>query len=177
MVIWLSGAYGVGKSTLARALAGRIDAPLLFDAEELGNAVRDSYPGCPYGPIFEDYPLWAEFCYRLLKDIHHTFHKNLLVPMTLVRQASYTNILEKLRGDGIKTHLFILEASYPTIHDRILARGETEDCWCMQNIEMARAATAAMPDGIHLATDGKSVEELASLVLEALQQPTDRTDQ
>ena len=44
-----------------------------FDAEEVGNAVRGNYPGCPYGYIFEDYPLWGEFCYLLLKDIHEKF--------------------------------------------------------------------------------------------------------
>lgn len=169
MVIWISGAYGVGKSTLARALRDRMDDALLFDAEAIGNAVRDSYPDCPYGFVFEDYPLWASFCYSLIKDIHTVFHKNLLVPMTLVRQSSHANILEKLRQDGITTRLFILEASYQTIHDRILARGETEDCWCMQNLEMARTGAAALPGGIHLQTDGKTAEELAAGVLRMLE--------
>ena len=54
MIIWISGAYGVGKSTLADAMAAKINNVLIFDAEEVGNAVRGSYPGCPYGYIFED---------------------------------------------------------------------------------------------------------------------------
>lgn len=131
---------------------------LIFDAEEVGNAVRGNYPGCPYGYIFEDYPLWGEFCYLLLKDIHEKFHKDILVPMTLVRRGSY-DIIEKLNRDGIKTHLVVLEASYQTIHDRILARGEEVGCWCMENIELARAGSAALP-GIHIATDGRTVDEL-----------------
>ena len=52
MIIWISGAYGVGKSTLAEALASRIDNALIFDAEEVGNAVRGNYPDDPYGYIF-----------------------------------------------------------------------------------------------------------------------------
>ena len=44
MIIWISGAYGVGKSTLAEALAGRMGDALVFDAEEVGNAVRESVP-------------------------------------------------------------------------------------------------------------------------------------
>ena len=88
MIIWISGAYGVGKSTLADALAERMENPLIFDAEEVGNAVRGNYPDFPYGYVFEDYPLWGEFCYRLLKDIHDNFQKDILVPMTLVRSAS-----------------------------------------------------------------------------------------
>lgn len=164
MIIWISGAYGVGKSTLADALAEKMGNAIVFDAEEVGNAVRGNYPSNPYGYIFEDYPLWGEFCYRLLKDIHSTFHRDILVPMTLVRVHSYYDIIERLVRDGIRTYFVILEASYDSIHDRILARGEDEDCWCMKNIEMARTSSAALPEGIHIDTDGRGVDELAEIL-------------
>lgn len=167
MIIWLSGPYGVGKSTLAENMANHMDNALIFDAEELGNAVRENYPDHPYGFIFEDYPLWGEFCYLLLKDIHEKFHKNILVPMTLLRRKSY-NTIEKLLLDGIKTELVVLEASHQTVHDRILARGEEEGCWCMENIELARAGSASLP-GIHIQTDGKTVDELRDEVLAQIQ--------
>jgi len=162
MIIWISGAYGVGKSTLAEAMAAKMENALIFDAEEVGNAVRENYPDCPYGYIFEDYPLWGDFCYMLLKDIHEKFHKDILVPMTLVRKESY-GIIEKLNQSVIETHLVILEASYQTVHDRILARGEEEGCWCMENIELARSGSAALP-GIHIWTDGRTVDELCNSV-------------
>lgn len=163
MIIWISGPYGVGKSTLAEAMADKMEKALIFDAEEVGNAVRENYPDCPYGYIFEDYPLWSEFCYMLLKDIHEKFQKDILVPMTLLREKSYS-IIEKLNRDGIKTHLVVLEASYQTVHDRILARGEEESCWCMENIALAREGSATLP-GIHLQTDNRTVAELAAFVM------------
>ena len=163
MIIWISGPYGVGKSTLAESLAARMKNALIFDAEEVGNAVRENYPDCPYGYIFEDYPLWGEFCYMLLKDIHEKFRKNILVPMTLLRKESY-GIIEKLNRDGIDTRLVVLEASYQTVHDRILDRGEEEECWCMENIELARAGCAALP-GIHIQTDDKTIDALCDEVL------------
>lgn len=55
MILWISGAYGVGKSALAKAMAEKMEHALLFDAEEVGNAVRENYPNCPWGYIFEDY--------------------------------------------------------------------------------------------------------------------------
>ena len=112
MIIWLSGAYGVGKSTLAEALANHIDNSTVFDAEEVGNAVRENYPGEPFGVVFEDYPLWCEFTYQLLKDLHCNYHYNILVPMTLLRQNSYDTILKRLIEDGIDTQLIVLEGSY-----------------------------------------------------------------
>lgn len=166
MIIWISGAYGVGKSTLAEALTGRMENAMIFDAEEVGNAVRGNYPGEPYGVVFEDYPLWCDFNYMLLKDLHQTFRRDILVPMTIVRQSSYTNIIARLKDDGIDTRLIILEGRHDTIHDRILARGEDEDCWCMQNIEMSSSGSGAVSGGFHIPTDGRSVDELADIVVE-----------
>lgn len=165
MIIWISGAYGVGKSTLAEALVNRIEHAMIFDAEEVGNAVRENYPDEPYGVIFEDYPLWCEFNYMLLKDIHSKFERNILVPMTLVRQNSYSNIIKRLMADGIDTKLIVLEGTYQCIHDRILARGEEEGCWCMENIEMSSNGSKAITDGFHISTDDKSVDELAEIVI------------
>lgn len=166
MIIWISGPYGVGKSTLAEALEKKIENAMIFDAEEVGNAVRGNYPNDPYGYIFEDYPLWSVFCCQLLKDIHSTFRKNILVPMTLVRPSSYENIVQKLLDDGVDVKLIILEANYANVHDRILARGEEEDCWCMENIEMSSSASKAIEGGYHICTDGKAVAEIAESVLD-----------
>ena len=163
MILWISGPYGVGKSTLAERIAAKLENALIFDAEEVGNAVRENYPNCPHGYIFEDYPLWGEFCYKLLRDIHENYHQNILVPMTLVRRGSY-RIIRKLRRAGIDTKLFILEASCQTVRERILTRGEEEGCWCMENIEFSRAGASALP-GVYIRTDNRSPEELCELVL------------
>ena len=164
MIIWISGPYGVGKSTLAEVLADKMENALIFDAELVGDAVRSNYPDDPYGYIYEDYPLWGEFCCKLITDVHNTFHKDILVPMTLLRSTSYENIIKKLRESGVETHLVVLEASYDSVHDRILARGEEEGCWCMENISLAREGCSALP-GLHINTDGISVPALAELVL------------
>lgn len=166
MIVWISGPYGVGKSTLAELMAARMGNAWIFDAEEVGNAVRDNYPDRPHGLIFEDYPLWGDFCCRLLKDVHASCRKDILVPMTLLRKESY-RIIEALQRAGIDTRLVILEATYETVRDRILARGEAEDCWCMEHIEPSRSGSAELP-GLHVATDGRTAEELCELVLSQL---------
>lgn len=163
MIIWISGPYGVGKSTFAEALAPKMGGAIIFDAEEVGNAVRENYPGEPFGVVFEDYPMWGKFCAALLKDIHKMYGKDILVPMTLVRKKSQ-EIIENLNSGGIDTRLVILEASHETVHDRILMRGEEEDCWCMENIEMSRAGSSSL-DGIKISADEKTPEEIADEVL------------
>ena len=146
MIIWISGPYGVGKSTLAEALAPKMGGAIIFDAEEVGNAVRENYPGEPFGVVFEDYPMWGKFCAALLKDIHKMYGKNILVPMTLVRKKSQ-EIIDNLNSGGIDTRL-----------------GEDEDCWCMENIEMSREGSSSL-DGIKISADEKTPEEIADEVL------------
>lgn len=51
--------------------------------------------------------------------------------MTLLRKASY-GIIEKLIEAGIDTRLIILTASHRTIRERMLSRGEGENCWCIR---------------------------------------------
>ena len=58
MIIWINGPYGVGKSSLAENLHERNPHSFIFDAEAVGNAVRDNLPKELFnGYIFESYPL------------------------------------------------------------------------------------------------------------------------
>ena len=168
MIIWISGPYGVGKTTLAELLKVRMGNAVVFDAEAVGNAVRDNYPGCPNGFVFEDYPLWHTFCFQLLKDVHERCQQTILVPMTLVRKESF-RIIRRLRRAGIDTKLVILEASHQAVHDRILARGEIESCWCMEQIELSSAGASALP-GLHVPTDGKPAAQVCEDVFALISQ-------
>ncbi len=162
MVIFLSGPYGVGKSTVAAILKERLNA-LVFDAEAVGNAVRDNYPDWPFGAVFEDYPLWAETCTALLKDLHSRYDRPILVPITLMRAVSRTALVDRLEGLGVPTRLVVLTATSGTVHDRILARGEGEDCWCMRHIgESLRGALSL--GGVPVDTEGRTPEQVARAV-------------
>ncbi|MCD8023054.1 MAG: AAA family ATPase [Lachnospiraceae bacterium] len=168
MVIWLSGAYGVGKSTVAKILVKKLENAIIFDAEAVGNVVRDSYPDVPYGYIFEDYPLWADFCRQLIQDVHDNFGKNILVDMTLVRESSKKTIIDRLQMDGIDVYFFVLTASRGTIHERILARGENENCWCIENLDMAMEKSAALDGAIRIDTQGIFPDAIAEQICASL---------
>lgn len=170
MIIWLSGAYGVGKSTVAEALRRMLGNARIIDLESLGTAVRDNYPDCPNGYIFEDYPLWAEFSCKLIEDVQKHHCETLLVDMTLVRDGSRIAVLERLKADGFDVRFVVLTASRQTVHERILARGEEEDCWCMENLDMALKASAAIPGAFHVNTDGVAVEEIVEEILNWIRQ-------
>lgn len=165
MIIWINGPYGVGKSTLAEALRAKLPDSFLFDAEEVGNAVRDNMPPQFFRETFEEFPLWYELCCRLLKELDAVYDGVVLVPMTLKLRRSSEAIIQRLRNEGIRVAHVMLEADRDTIHDRILLRGEEEDCWCMRNIENCLTGQREYPCDLRLNSVEKSAEELAGEVI------------
>ena len=165
-IYWLNGAYGIGKSTVAECLANRLGKAYVFDTEEIGNAIRDNYPEeARHSVIFEDYPLWRETNFKLLLDIYGKYDGDVIVPMTLLREVSYVEIIKRLRDAGVAVEYVFLDGDYKSIHDRILARGETEDCWCMQNIELCLDAQRKDGNAKHIDAVHHSPEEIVRLIL------------
>lgn len=168
MVVWINGAYGVGKSTLAKKLHERKAHSFIFDAEAVGNAVRDNLPKELYsGAVFEAYPLWFVFCTELLRNISAGFDGDIFVPMTLVCKGSFERIAKPLAESGVAVKHILLVSTHEIVHDRILARGEDEDCWCMENIDLCLKNQREFDGVIRIESTGKTVDELADEVLRA----------
>ena len=58
MIIWINGAFGAGKTTLAEELSRRLSEAVLFDPEYVGYLLRHWVP-VPTGD-FQDLPSWRE---------------------------------------------------------------------------------------------------------------------
>lgn len=174
MIIWIDGPYGVGKSTLAEKLHEINRHSFVFDAEAVGNAVRDNLPEELFnGYIFEGYPMWFSLCTELLADLAGRYEGDIYVPMTLVWPDSYAKIKRPLAEQGIAIRHVLLEAPHTVIRDRILARGEEEDCWCMRHIDLCLENQKRFSDVLRIAAYGKTPAELALELTHALQE-TDR---
>lgn len=172
MIIWLNGPYGVGKSTLAGTIQGKLDNCILFDAEKVGDAIRDNYPQEFFQEIYEDYPLWCETCQKLLTDLEGKTNGTILVPMTLLRPQSLRTILAPLRRQGIPAMHVLLTAEPETLRRRILDRGEEENCWCMEKIPQCLAAQKDLPCDLRIDTTCKSLDQLAEEILTAMKAKT-----
>ena len=165
MIIWINGPYGIGKTTLAEELCKKLPDGFIFDAEEVGNAGRDNMPKKFFKETFEEFPLWGETCISLLEKLAAVYDGDILVPMTLVFPESVFDIIEKLRAKSIKMLHVMLEADEKTVLERILLRGEEEDCWCAQNIGRCITAQGKMPCDLRISAADKTPEEIAAEVL------------
>ncbi|MFA1820990.1 hypothetical protein ACDX78_12545 [Virgibacillus oceani] len=83
MTLWINGIFGAGKTTVAYELNRRIENAFVYDPERIGYVLMKNVPKEISKSDFQDYPLWRESNYKLLKAISQEYDGVIIVPMTL----------------------------------------------------------------------------------------------
>lgn len=163
MVIWLNGAYGSGKSTLAKMIKELRPDSLIFDAEKVGDAIRDNLEPVDYHIEYPDYPIWRETAAKLLILMAEKAPGLVLVPMTVLHEEYMNEISDFLSKAGVPFLHIILDLPSDIIEERIIMRGEEADCWC--NMQKERCTELLAKLSGHRFDGKKSVDELAEELL------------
>ena len=121
-VIWLNGAFGVGKTTVARALAAELTDALIADPEDIGRMLRKVVPAALHTSDFQDIPSWRRLTVATIESILRDHPGPLVVPMTVVNPAYFDETVGCLRRSGAAVRHFTLVASPKTIRRRLLRR-------------------------------------------------------
>lgn len=137
MIIWLNGAYGSGKTTVAFELNKRLSKSFVYDPENLGFFIRHNTPKNLHKDNFQDHNQWRYFNYDLLKYIAESYDGIIIVPMTIINIEYYQEIIERLKQDGVRLDHYILYANKKTLNRRLnkrlelgetFARVQMDDC-------------------------------------------------
>lgn len=88
MLVWIDGAFGVGKTTVAKALARRWPAALTFDPEQLGFMLRRIVPPDLRTRDFQDMQLWRQLVRQTAAGLIEHYERPLIVPMALPAPAT-----------------------------------------------------------------------------------------
>ena len=134
MIIWINGAYGSGKTTISNALHSRLDNSYIYDPENAGNFVRNNFPSIFWKDDFQDFEIWRMINFEMIKYIVENYEHKIIVPMSIVNENSYNEIILKLSELFVVKH-FILYAGFETILKRNLERGEEPNSWCIRQID------------------------------------------
>jgi AAA domain len=116
-VVWLHGAFGAGKSSVAAELRRRDDDLIVFDPEAVGYMLREIVP-VPTGD-FQDLPQWRELVVVTAATLSRHSDTAILAPMTLLRQTYLHEIVTGLRGDGVDVIQVLLDATDEELRRRI----------------------------------------------------------
>jgi len=159
LIVWMNGAFGAGKTQTAFELHRRIPQSFVFDPENAGFYIRRNVPDAAMRDDFQDYPMWRETNYGMLKYIASNYDGVVLVPMTIVHPPYFDEIAGRLRRDGIVVHHFALCASKDTLLRRLRSRGDGESSWAARQIDRCVEGLRDETFRHHLDTDGLSVQD------------------
>lgn len=166
MIIWINGAFGSGKSSVAESICKELDKAYLYDPEQVGYFLWDNSPeNLKRKGNFQHIPLWREFNYKILKYIDSNYDGIIVVPMTIYIKQYYDEIIGQLIKENIKVKHFILSASKQTITDRLIKRGESKDCWAAQHISICIKAFESDISEEKIDTEFKTIDEIADEII------------
>ena len=146
MIVWINGAFGVGKTTTAGLLAKRLDGAKLFDPEYVGYLLT-SFVESPTGD-FQDLPLWRHLVIETMTGLDRQFPHTWVAPMSLINPAYRADILGGIRGRGVEVFEFVLAVPEEQLRARIDAdQVDTKASqWRHDHVSQALTTFASLTD-------------------------------
>lgn len=179
MIIWLNGAFGAGKTTVAAELCRRLPGAFCYDPENAGYFLRRNTPLCCHTPDFQDTLLWRQINRQVLSMMCRQYPGPVVAPMTIVNRQYWEEIAGGLAEEGIQIEHIILEADRQTVIERLKKRSLgmlRREQFALEALDRCLAAFAQMPEARKIQTKDKSpgqiAEEIAALC--GLELPPDR---
>lgn len=169
MIIFLNGAFGAGKTTVAELLVKAVPGSMLYDPEEIGLALRNILQSVEKHDDFQHYPEWRKVTIEVARQIKARHHLNLIIPMTIWRPEYFLEVTKGLKDIDKDFKHFCLVASMETIHQRLDTRGEQKPgSWAHQQAEAAIPSFASPIFAEHLDTEKNTPEELVKIILDRI---------
>jgi hypothetical protein len=168
MIIWINGAFGVGKSHTAYELVRRLDNAFLFDPEKVGFFLRKHLPKTIQFDDFQKIPLWRQ---QVLDSLLFCDQQQVItvVPMTIVDDEIFDFIIGGLKNRGTDIQHFALIATKATIEKRLINR-RGKKSWNFQQVDRCFNALKKSKYSIHIDTDKNKLDEVVELIAKEIQQ-------
>jgi len=167
LILWINGAFGCGKSSVAEAINKRINNSFIYDPEQVGYFLWHVFPDeMKRKGNFQHIDMWRDFNHKILKHINDNYDGVIIVPMTIYIKQYYNEIVESLINGGVIVNHFILSASKQTIINRLVQRGDAADGWQAQHIDTCLKAFETDIIGEIIDTENKSIDEITSNIIQ-----------
>ena len=165
-VIWLNGAFGVGKTTVARALAAKLPDALVMDPEDIGRMLGKILPSVLRTSDFQDIPSWRRMTVATIESLLRDHPVPLVVPMTVVEPAYFDETVGLLRRRGVTVHHFTLAASPTTIRRRLLWRLSTPwaTWWALRRVQRCTSALRSPLFATHVDAENRSLPDIVATI-------------
>lgn len=160
MIIWINGAFGSGKTSVAYELHRRLPDSFVYDPEEVGFFLRENLPESLAGHgDFQDIPLWRSLNLETISYIASQHGGIIIVPMTVTNKQYWDELVGELSKKFELRH-FILYASRETLLKRLATRAESQKSWAAQQIDRCLDAFDREITTTKIYTDDIDIDEV-----------------
>jgi predicted kinase len=160
LVVWINGAFGVGKTAVAGELVRLLPDAVLFDPEELGVVLRAVVPVAERTDDFQDIAAWRATTRAAVVSLARSRPRVVVVPMTLVDDAYFDEIVGGVRRSGVRVLHVALVAPADMIEERLRARSQMEG-WGHDRVDRCVAALDGAQFAEHLDASVATAPQLA----------------
>ena len=156
MSLFISGPFGVGKTSVAKMIAEKTPNAMLYDPEVIGSALRGVL-----GPVkkvndSQYYALWRKLVVVVARVLRAASARTLVIPMTVWRRDYFDPILAGLHRIGLGLTRFRLTAAESELTRRIFSDSEDTGAygWRMSHAEVYLRVSRDPAFGVEVPTDG-----------------------
>jgi 8-oxo-dGTP pyrophosphatase MutT (NUDIX family) len=151
VIVWINGAFGAGKTSVARELVDLIPNSTLYDPAAVGAGLGCLLPQKRLAEVddYQDLPIWRRLVVDTAAALLSEMGGVLVVPMTLLRQDYRDEMFGALAARRIPVRHVLLTTDETILRERIAGReeesgdpGRVERArrWCYEHIEPYRSA-------------------------------------
>ena len=178
MIVLLNGAFGIGKTVVARALVSRIPDSILFDPEMIGVVLQRT--GRLLGrPVedFQDLASWRRLTVLGLRAAR-AVRSNVVVPMAFSNVSYLREVREGVGQFEPQLFHFCLVAPLDVVHARLRERScdpsDPKQEWSFRRATECCAVHSGDAFAEHVSAVGRSPVEIANGIIERLASETGR---
>jgi len=188
VLIWINGAFGAGKTSVAEALKKRISESMIYDPEIIGAAIGDLVPASPTGD-YQDLPIWRNLVSDTALALRRHYSQTLIVPMTIVDPNYQREIFEPIQSGGNEVIVVSLIVSPKELRRRIteqvLSTDPKQDAqirqWRINQVDRCVTAFQDQALGHPISNENRPVDETIAEILALLpravtKRPADSND-
>jgi chloramphenicol 3-O-phosphotransferase len=160
VILLLNGAFGIGKTTVARALVARMPRARLFDPERIGIALqRVTRVG-----DFQDLRLWRWLTIQAIR-VMRRFTPNLVVPMAFSNPAYLREIRAGVSRFEPRVVHVCLVAPLEVVRERLHRRGRDANEWVRRRAAECCIAHASEEFAMQVSAGDRAPDAIADEIL------------
>jgi chloramphenicol 3-O-phosphotransferase len=164
-VIWINGAFSVGKTSVANRLTEQLEDSFLLDPEVIGGMLRDHLvPASLYPGDFQDLPLWRAFTHDAVLHAAEHSESIVVVPMTVARRDYFEELIGSIR-ERVRLDHYTLVASRETILRREANRSDDTGGWAAKAVDRVLPELEQSCYADHIDAETNSPQAIATDIL------------